>query len=980
MATLKILPDAVDRFVCSILTQFVKPIIGNSAQELSWSRTKFNAVIKLGLPTGGVKGMGGPIAGGVTVGQTANKQDLTDLFDKLLSIARFLQENVLPTAVDGAPPYTELFAKTWCNSLLDEIITNVLKPSIPEDKSGFESYSEDLQNFLRFEREVKEIGLIPPNREDISDFVSSVHLHFAEKKRAELLITVRDILQSEDQNTAEVTDATERGGLSALKGGKGSGGKGGKDAAGGGKGGKGTSDDSEAPLKLPTMHVSVQAQTIVEMVYQTLNDLESADEASKIELFYCARDIFDAFRAIVPVHHADSLENIPARTMLFYNDCEYICYHLLTLGWQYGSLLPAPLDGCATFLDMVVGFRGVGEGLFRGMMRKQRDELLARVKLAAGFKNLVDDARSETVERALKQTLYHLGGLAKVWKPIMPTDLYLGTIGTLVDTVVRAVLAEVAALQGVSTEGGEAHQLRYLLALVGKCEAHFVKISGVGKKKVVEKAPVYKYVKSWEIYQQAVGVLEKQPKDVCAVVSKGLEGLHGKEVEGRGSKMVNENPEFQAVILAGHGTHGKLYPLAEEDNVPKALLPIAGKPLLYYQLQWLEQAGITDVIILVRGKGGDGSARQKIQNYYEKVYKENHKISERLRDPILRAVTGDGTADALRAVKDLIKTDFIVLTCDFVTDLSPQTFFDTHRIQKPTVTSLFYNFQKLASGAERVPKDDREEYIGIDQSENRLVLLKSRADVSEDVPIRTTMMERFPKTRIHTNLRSGHVYIFRRWVIDFLCKTKTPNINSIRLDLLPLLVECQYRSAFYKREGIDKLRASDVDILKDARAKSSSGSGNNAEEDDGVKCIAVVCKEEFTARARSIWTYGEINRHLAKNAGDHRIAPSAEVSSRAQIGPDSMIGEGSKMGERCSVKKSVIGAHCTIGKNVQIARSVVMDYVVIEDNVKLEGCVVCNNAKVEEKSNLKDSEVAAGVVVVKDTTGKGECYDGPTAL
>lgn len=50
-----------------------------------------------------------------------------------------------------------------------------------------------------------------------------------------------------------------------------------------------------------------------------------------------------------------------------------------------------------------------------------------------------------------------------------------------------------------------------------------------------------------------------------------------------------------------------------------------------------------------------------------------------------------------------------------------------------------------------------------------------------------------------------------------------------------------------------------------------------------------------------------------------------------QIGPDSMIGEGSKMGERCSVKKSVIGSHCTIGKNVQISRSIIMDYVVIED-------------------------------------------------
>ena len=61
------------------------------------------------------------------------------------------------------------------------------------------------------------------------------------------------------------------GGLAALKGGKGAAGK------GGGKGGKGGGDE-DAALKLPTMHISVQAQTVVEMIYQTLGELETADE------------------------------------------------------------------------------------------------------------------------------------------------------------------------------------------------------------------------------------------------------------------------------------------------------------------------------------------------------------------------------------------------------------------------------------------------------------------------------------------------------------------------------------------------------------------------------------------------------------------------------------------------------------------------------------------------------------------------------
>lgn len=31
-----------------------------------------------------------------------------------------------------------------------------------------------------------------------------------------------------------------------------------------------------------------------------------------------------------------------------------------------------------------------------------------------------------------------------------------------------------------------------------------------------------------------------------------------------------------------------------------------------------------------------------------------------------------------------------------------------------------------------------------------------------------------------------------------------------------------------------------------------------------------------------------------------------------------MVGEGSEMGDKCSVKKSVIGRHCRIGSNVKV--------------------------------------------------------------
>ena len=49
------------------------------------------------------------------------------------------------------------------------------------------------------------------------------------------------------------------------------------------------------------------------------------------------------------------------------------------------------------------------------------------------------------------------------------------------------------------------------------------------------------------------------------------------------------------IFAAGLGT--RLKPLT--DTMPKALVPVAGKPLLQHTLEKLQGAGITDVVINV---------------------------------------------------------------------------------------------------------------------------------------------------------------------------------------------------------------------------------------------------------------------------------------------------------------------------------------------------------------------------------------------
>jgi translation initiation factor eIF-2B subunit gamma len=111
---------------------------------------------------------------------------------------------------------------------------------------------------------------------------------------------------------------------------------------------------------------------------------------------------------------------------------------------------------------------------------------------------------------------------------------------------------------------------------------------------------------------------------------------------------------------------------------------------------------------------------------------------------------------------------------------------------------------------------------------------------------------------------------------------------------------------------------------------------------------------EALLRANTIGSYWELNRNFLRAmtpnvqpfTGSGRPAqagtsgtPNASVSSTsvplispsAQISPDSLLGESTRVGDRASIKKCVVGRHCVIGRGAKLVGCVLWDFVVVEE-------------------------------------------------
>ena len=214
---------------------------------------------------------------------------------------------------------------------------------------------------------------------------------------------------------------------------------------------------------------------------------------------------------------------------------------------------------------------------------------------------------------------------------------------------------------------------------------------------------------------------------------------------------------MKAVVLcAGEGTRIRD---VTQDEIPKPMIEVDGKPILEYTLERLEDDGIEEALINLHHKG------EVIEEYFGSSYGDmdiKYFWEDKLR----------GTSGALSQMEDDLNDSFITIYGDIITNLDYNEFKSFHESNKGIGTILTYSGEENLTEASIIELVDNsiEDFIE-----------KPSEDQIENV-----------EGEIWTN---ASVYCFDPEIFEFIADEGEQDFGH---DVFPMVADSQYELSGYR--------------------------------------------------------------------------------------------------------------------------------------------------------------------------------------
>ncbi|APA07985.1 hypothetical protein SS1G_00382 [Sclerotinia sclerotiorum 1980 UF-70] len=455
-------------------------------------------------------------------------------------------------------------------------------------------------------------------------------------------------------------------------------------------------------------------------------------------------------------------------------------------------------------------------------------------------------------------------------------------------------------------------------------------------------------------------------------------------------------PGFQAIILCGPGSSFPTF-TSNPDKNPKALIPIANRPMVWYPIDFCYRMGVTNITLITPPSSEEAIKTALATN--------PHLTSLPLPKPDLLApedldqTTGTAQIFRLPEVRNIIKGDFIVLPCDLVCELGGESLIESWMVKEGGLggaTGGDHEGPKMALGGERggrrgglgvwyetksetIIKGEETDFIAtsplaatsVPPSKSSLIphisklvysvptdTLKDIVEDKKGLPIRHALVRNHPRIRMLSSHRDAHIYIFPAWVMDMI------NVNE-HMDNLGEDVIGWWAKAGWQQGLGDKLGLRD--IFENTRPDES---------DDNMLDNGPASDDVDYGNLSSTWT-SKLQEPLSGKASDSSISngkPSFAIPPiLAYIHPSKPIPEGLP-----PLIRRVDTAPILLNVSLQLAKIEAIDQVgrdaaspfahnskiawpegIAQKTTVRPDCLLAENVIVEEKCIIKECVIGA---------------------
>lgn len=405
--------------------------------------------------------------------------------------------------------------------------------------------------------------------------------------------------------------------------------------------------------------------------------------------------------------------------------------------------------------------------------------------------------------------------------------------------------------------------------------------------------------------------------------------------------------KLKAIILsAGEGSRMRPLTLTK----PKTMLPVAGKPIIQYNIESLRDNGITDILLIVRYK------EEMVRNYFGDGSDFGVNIFYKTQKDFL------GTANAISYGEDFIDDSIIVLNGDIILDDEI-----IHEIIKK------YNYLTPDTLMLLTEVEDPSAF-GVVEIENGNI---------------KSIVEKPKREEAPSNLVNAGIYIFNKDIFDKIRKTEISERGEYEItDSVSLQIKDNKKVIGHKtsKDWIDVGRPWElIEVNEDLIGKLKTEIKGTIE--DGAFIHGEVFLDEGSVIKAGVYIEGNV--YIGKNCdigpnsyirGNTYFGDNVHVGNAVEI-KNSIIMENTNVSHLSYVGDSVIGSNCNIAAGTNIA-NLRFDNATIKTKIKNQkidsgrrklGAIIGDSVKTGINSSFSpgvkvghNSTIGSGVLLYED--------------